>query len=264
MKTTNRDATIIVATHKKYRMPASRLYLPLQVGAAGKTPLGYPLDNAGKNISRKNPNFCELTGLYWAWQNLSSQYIGLVHYRRHFTTRRFTFGKNKFKHILTASDAKQLLQKSPIILPKKRYYFIESLYSHYVHTMYAEPLELTGQIINEKYPDYYPEFQKLHRRTSGHMFNMLIMRRDLLNDYCAWLFDILFELERRLGRTHYNQFHARFYGRISELLLDVYLRTNHLQYTELPVLNTERINWHRKIRAFLAAKFKGVRYEESF
>ena len=111
MKTTNRDATIIVATHKKYRMPASRLYLPLQVGAAGKTPLGYPLDSAGKNISRKNPNFCELTGLYWAWQNLSSQYIGLVHYRRHFTTRRFTFCKNKFKYILTASDAKQLLQK---------------------------------------------------------------------------------------------------------------------------------------------------------
>ena len=33
------------------------------------------------------------------------------------------------------------------------------------------------------------EFEKLHQRTSAHMFNMLIMKKEILNDYCNWLFD---------------------------------------------------------------------------
>ena len=85
------SATIVVATHKKYRMPNDPLYLPVHVGAEGKKdakgrPLdfGYQKDNEGDNISLKNPRYCELTGIYWAWKNLECDYIGLVHYRRYF------------------------------------------------------------------------------------------------------------------------------------------------------------------------------------
>lgn len=38
---------IIVATHKKYEMPKDAMYLPVQVGAQGKKPLGYQRDNEG-------------------------------------------------------------------------------------------------------------------------------------------------------------------------------------------------------------------------
>ena len=82
---------IIVATHKKYEMPQDAMYLPLHVGAEGKTDqngnpldLGYQKDNTGENISNKNAAYCELTGLYWAWKNLDTDYTGLAHYRRHF------------------------------------------------------------------------------------------------------------------------------------------------------------------------------------
>ena len=51
---------IIVATHKKYEMPQDAMYLPLHVGAEGKTDqngnpldLGYQKDNTGENISNK-------------------------------------------------------------------------------------------------------------------------------------------------------------------------------------------------------------------
>lgn len=81
---------IIVATHKKYEMPQDAMYLPLHVGAEGKTDqngnpldLGYQKDNTGENISNKNAAYCELTGLYWAWKNLDTDYTGLAHYRRH-------------------------------------------------------------------------------------------------------------------------------------------------------------------------------------
>ena len=58
------DIKIIVAAHKKYEMPADKMYLPLHVGAEGKDALGYTPDNTGDNISKKNANYCELTGLY--------------------------------------------------------------------------------------------------------------------------------------------------------------------------------------------------------
>ena len=87
----NKTVKIVVATHKKYKMPKDEMYLPLHVGAAGKVDacgnpldLGYQKDNTGDNISGKNASFCELTGLYWAWKNLDADYIGLAHYRRHF------------------------------------------------------------------------------------------------------------------------------------------------------------------------------------
>ena len=78
---------ILVAAHKQYWMPEDSVYLPLHVGAEGKADLGYTKDNMGDNISAKNPNFCELTGLYWAWKNLEADYVGLVHYRRYFTRK---------------------------------------------------------------------------------------------------------------------------------------------------------------------------------
>ena len=59
------DIKVIVATHKAFRMPEDKMYLPVHVGAEGKADLGYQKDNEGANISSLNPQYCELTGLYW-------------------------------------------------------------------------------------------------------------------------------------------------------------------------------------------------------
>ena len=260
-----KQVKIIVATHKKYQMPKDKIYLPLHVGAAGKDSIGYQRDDEGKNISKKNPYFCELTGLYWAINNLDADYIGLVHYRRYFSTKKhLKTEEEKFKNVLSGKKVDELLDRADIILPKKRNYFIESLYSHYEHTLHIEPLNIAGKIIQEKYPEYSAEFEKLHTRKSAHMFNMCIMERKILKEYCDWLFDILFELEKRVDNSQYSDFHKRFYGRISELLLDVYINTNKLKYVEVPAIDMQRINWLKKGGSFLMAKFAGKRYEESF
>ena len=261
-----KDIKVIVATHKKYQMPTDEMYLPVQVGAEEKEDLGYIKDNEGDNISTKNPSFCELTGLYWAWKNLKADYIGLVHYRRYFFLKKkhYKTEKEKFENVLTLNEADKLLDEADIILPKKRKYYIENLYSHYKHTMYVEPLDETRKIIEEKYPEYLGEFDKLHNRTSAHMFNMFIMKKEILNDYCAWLFDILFGLERKIDSSKYDAFHARFYGRISELLLDVWINKNELKYKEIPIMDMQNINWWNKGISFLKAKFLGKKYEKSF
>lgn len=261
-----KNVKIVVATHKKYEMPNDNMYIPLHVGAEGKKSIGYTLDNTGNNISSKNPYFCELTGLYWAWKNLNSDYIGLVHYRRYFTAsaRIPKDEKERFKIVLTSEQVSELLDTVDVILPKKRKYYIENLYDHYKHTMYIEPLDETEKIIKEKYPEYLEEFGKLHKRTSMHAFNMMIMKKEVLDSYCNWLFDILFELEKRIDNSQYDAFHARFYGRISERLLDVWINTNGIKYKEVKVMDMQNINWLNKVFSFLKAKFTGKKYGKSF
>ena len=183
-----KNIKIIIATHKKYEMPKDNMYIPIHVGKEGKEDLGYIGDNTKDNISLKNPYYCELTGLYWAWKNLDADYIGLAHYRRHFAIKEKN--KDKFNNILSYDEANELLDSVDIILPKKRKYYIENLYDHYKHTMYVKPLDETRKIIEEKYKDYLPYFERLYKRTSAHMFNMFIMKKDILNGYCEWLFDI--------------------------------------------------------------------------
>ena len=258
-----KNIKVIIATHKNYEMPKDKLYLPLHVGAEGKQDLGYQKDNTGKNISAKNPYFCELTGLYWAWKNLDAEYIGLAHYRRHFASKRIK--KNDlFNSVLTLREADEIFNNVDIITSKKRKYYIETLYNHYAHTLYVEPLDITGKIIEEKYPEYLNEFKKLKKRTSAHMFNMFIMKKDKLDEYCKWVFDILFELEKRVDVSQYDTFHARFYGRVSELLFDVWLNTKGYSYKEVKVISMEKVNWYKKGTSFLKAKFTGKKYDKSF
>ena len=183
-------ATIVVATHKKYRMPKDPLYLPLHVGAEGKrdakgNPLdfGYQKDNEGENISLKNPRYCELTGIYWAWKNLDSDYLGLVHYRRYFGGR--NRGKELFDSILTSEELEPMLGKYEVFVPRERRYMIETLYSHYAHTHYAEHLDTTRTVLSEKYPEYLSSYDKVVNQTHGYMFNMMIMDKAHFNVYCT-------------------------------------------------------------------------------
>lgn len=253
------DIKIIVATHKPYWMPSDSIYLPVHVGAEGKIDdkgqpldLGYVKDNTGDNISSKNKNYCELTGLYWAWKNLDADYIGLAHYRRHFTLKKG--GKNKYSMPITGIELEPLLKKHEVLLPKKRNYFIETNYSQYVHAHHAIDLETTRQIISEKYPQYIDAYDKSMKKTSGHRFNMFIMKRDKFDRYCKWLFDILFELEARLDISEYSANDARVFGFVSERLLDVWINTNDIKYKELPYVFMEKQNWIKKGSNFIKRK----------
>ena len=117
-----KDIKIIIATHKQYFMPSDDMYLPLHVGKLGKEELGYQGDDTGDNISAKNPNYCELTGLYWAWKNLPNDYLGLIHYRRFFSVKnRAERKKNPLETLyLTHEEASQLLSQYDVIVPSKR------------------------------------------------------------------------------------------------------------------------------------------------
>ena len=238
---------IIVAAHKPYWMPEEPAYLPLQVGAAGKPGIGFRRDDEGENISARNANWCELTGLYWAWKNLKADAVGLVHYRRHFQGER---------GIATGAEIAALLEKADAVLPRKRNYFIETTRSQYVHAHHAEDLDVTRAILVERHPEYVKAFDAAMASTKGHRFNMFVMRRPQFDAYCTWLFDVLFELERRLDISSYSPYDARVFGFVAERLLDVWIAANGIRFAELPVLHVESQHWPRKIVNFLRRKFR--------
>lgn len=267
---------IIVATHKKYEMPEYKEYLPLQVGTScTEEDFGYCKDNTGDNISEKNPYYCELTGLYWAWKNLDSDYLGIAHYRRYLTAKKnYQIAKcrndikKKLEYVLAGRELRQLELRYDIIVPARRHYIIETLYSHYSHSHYEEHLDIARQILKEKYPQYLETFDKVMKARSGYMFNMFIMRKALLDEYCTWLFDILFELEQRVNMEGLSMFQSRLFGRVSELLFNVWLirqiETNGVQVREVGCMNIGKTDWTRKIKSFLAARFFHKKYESSF
>lgn len=259
-----KNIKMLVVTHKKYQMPSDSCYLPIQVGTHEKIDLGFIKDNTGENIACKNPKYCELTAIYWAWKNLDADYIGVTHYRRQLGTKNKIKSKNPYDQIIESSEIDQLLNKTDIILPKKRKYYIETLYSHYRNTLYVEPLDKVRDVIQQLYPEYIPFFDKIKKRRSGHMFNMFIMQKAKFDEYCVWLFKILQELENQVDDSIYDSFHARFYGRISELLLDVWLEKNGYSYIEVPYVNMEKNNLVKKGTSFLLAKFTKKKYGKSF
>ena len=223
-------------------MPEDKIYLPIHVGRVEKADLGYLGDDTGDNISAKNANYCELTGLYWAWKNLKCDYIGLCHYRRYFAHAVSGSDMEKKKlAILQRTDYEKLLKQYDVILPKQRNYFIETVRSQYEHAHNKNDLALTEQIVAELYPEYSEAFCKVMGRTKLHIFNMFVMKKEKFDEYCQWLFTILFELEKRIDISSYSQYEARVFGFLSERLLNVWLEKQKLKVKGIDVVFLEKI-----------------------
>ena len=250
------QVSILVITHKMYEFPHSAIYHPLFVGGkCGQNSVRFLMDNTGKHISEKNPSFCELTGLYWAWKNqffCNSKYIGLVHYRRYF---RGNGEKLKGKIILSEKEILDLLKEYDCIVPKKRNYFIESIYSHYQHAHYVKDLNCTREIISKLYPEYITSFDAIMQGRKIHIYNMFVMSSENASEYCQWLFPILFELEKRIDITQYDNYQKRVFGFIAERLFNVWLVHHQLKFCEIPVVNLEGENLLKKAINLLKRKF---------
>ena len=249
---------ILVATNKKYWMPKDSVYTPIQVGAEGHEKLGYIRDNIGENISKKNANYCELTGLYWAWKNLECDYIGLCHYRRYFTRKKHISDLEEKKNaILDKKAYEKLLSRYDIILPAKRNYYIETVRSQYEHAHYKKDLETVEEIIKEEYPNYAKAFEIVMARHRLHIYNMFVMKKSDFDAYCQWLFSILHKAEEKIDITGYSPYEARIYGFLAERLFNVWLEQKQFHTVEVPVVCLEKIDWPKKIKAFLKRKFLG-------
>lgn len=192
----------------------------------------------------------------------------IVHYRRHFASpdsaRRRS--RDRFGRIATGEDIMFALRASgaPALLPRRRDYVIESVGDHYRSTMPGEQMDVAKEVLADLEPVYLPAFDRVLSGRTAHLFNMMVMRTDVLDGYCSWLFPVLDEVCRRLDPASYDPFNARYPGRVSERMLDAWLATEGIPYAELPTVSPEPVDWIRKGSSFLAARFLGKKYGRSF
>lgn len=238
---------VFICAHKEVPLPQHPYFLPIQAGAALRDHIdGYQPDDEGDNISIKNPHFCELTCHYWAWKNLKNvDIVGLNHYRRYFDFTRKWSQFSADKHFIATEDflkqayqfpdIEKLLQKYDIILPVARHWRVSNT-QQYGEYHIAKDWEMLRQIIKERSPQYIPAFEKTMDHSNISVgYNMFITHWEHFNTYSEWLFDILFEVERRVPPID-DPIQSRIYGYMSERLINVFCEHRRLRIKNIPLI----------------------------
>lgn len=189
---------------------------PIQVGAAlTKERLCDLRDDVGDNISHKNGRYCELTALYWIWKHDCSVYAGLGHYRRHFELNEDMLQR------LIYSDIDVVLTIPILNFPSVR--------EVYGHDHRADDWATMMEAIRILAPDYRDRARELEKGNFYYGYNMVIARKDILDDYCAWLFPILQYCEE-YGGVGKDTYQSRYLGFLAERLMGIYFLKHEDKY----------------------------------
>mgnify|MGYP003578223510 CR=1 FL=1 len=243
--------------HQPFITPTAPFVQPIQAGKAlAKVDLGFLGDDTGNNISEKNATYSELTVLYWIWKNADRSrfaYWGLVHYRRYFCadvfpgqfTNKRIYHYGASQHLLDKvvnhplqKKLVQSLQAKDVVMPKLMYSYrkkgiTKSIAEHYKAIHIAEHWDVMIAVLKEKYPQYT---ESLHFFEGSKMsyFNMMIAPWAIWDEYLEWLFAILFEVEKRIGKVE-DPYQARVYGFLSERMINLFVYHNKYKVAYYPV-----------------------------
>ena len=230
---------ILVACHKADpNIREDDIYMPIHVGKAlhPELDLGFQGDNTGDNISEKNPYYCELTALYWAWKNLKDvDYIGLCHYRRFFDFKsKKTADKDISPEPINNIQEIQIdyskLNYGNVILPKMAIYSIP-IWKEFSEFILREDFYILEKVMNKYYPEYYSTFEKYMTGNKRTMCNMFLMSWKNFDKYCNFLFGILSEVEKNIKLSPYKNY-QRIFGYLGELLLPVFCIHHNIKIKE--------------------------------
>ncbi|MCR5719191.1 MAG: DUF4422 domain-containing protein [Lachnospiraceae bacterium] len=177
--------------------------------------IGEYFDNEGDNISHKNPNYSELTALYWIWKNKLFEnkdgYYGLFQYRRI-----LELGKEDFLR-LCANDVDAVL---PYPMP-----YEPSIHAHHERYLSQTDFEALRKAVETVSPDYLNDFDRILKGRYLYNYNIILAKNSVLRDYCSWLFHILERVES-LSEPKGWERADRYLGYMAETLETIYFIRN--------------------------------------
>lgn len=246
------EIKLFVSCHQPFPVPKHPLLAPIQVGTAlsDKRFDGFLHDDEGENISYKNRSYCELTAQYWAWKNADADYYGFFHYRRYLypdadAKRPYRIEGEPDDDVLKRLEFDRmegLIPQYDLIVPMGENMYVP-VREHYGNAPFhhKKDLDLIEEIIRERNPEYAPPMEQYLSGTVCYFGNIYIMSKVLFHDYCAWLFPILEEFDRRVDLTGYSPQELRVNGYLAERLFGIYY-TRHKD--RLRALELPRVHFH--------------------
>lgn len=219
---------IFVACHKPSEVFHNDVYVPLHVGrtnSAYNEDMQWMIgDNTGDNISKKNRHYSEATGIYWIWKNVHDcEYVGLTHYRR------------TFKPIFTNENIDSYFQDGTDVILAKKFLRLKSRLHTILTCVQAEDFIIMRDVLKKLYPDYLLTLNRFLRDYLDHPFNMVVCRKEIYDQYSAWMFSICFEMEKYVRYSNYSN-SARLFAYVTELLTPVFFIHNKCKIKEISVV----------------------------
>lgn len=226
---------IFQVAHKFFVPIGNKGYRPIGVGG---TPLPYDRDNIGDNIAEYNAKINECTALYWIWKHVHSTYIGLNHYRRVFES------ELNARWPLQDIEVLLLLREYDVIAAKAVILQGYSVADMLRRQICQEAFDLSYQKLNDIFSDKDEEERSAFNKIMGGSIffpcNMFIMNRGRVNEYCEWLFPILFALIDEVDiQEEWDSYSKRVIGFWAERLFTVWLYLSGYKVKQLSILVIE-------------------------
>lgn len=198
-------------------------------------------DDSGENISDRNREYCELTGLYWAYKNYEKlgdpELFGFMHYRRHFIfSSSYILNKKPDFCNLVRTDSlnenyeteiglnflSEFPENSPIYVCsntlKETPYDYHCKMSFIKREMYDKSLD----ILRTKYPEITLYLNKYLDGHTHYWSNMFVCRKQIFFELCEWLFPKLDSVYQKLNFSDCSIAQKRFIGYLAENLFGVF------------------------------------------
>lgn len=177
----------------------------------------------GDNIDFLNPWYCELTGLYYLWKHCDDDIVGLEHYRRYFVNN-----KNK---LLSENEIRKELGTYDVLCIKSngysKNYPVINWFKNNKKLIDIEKFLIFSKIyVNE---EYYNACWKILKSDHHAMCNMVICKKELINEYCEFIFDLT-ATYMDAERCHNRQLPRRILGYFTEFLFEAWLQINNKKY----------------------------------
>lgn len=255
------------------------VYVPVRCGAVydDREDIQIIGDNTGENISEKRMTYCELTVMYWAWKNVQADYYGLCHYRRYLNFSNHKFNADVFGNVLDQGITEEAITQyklmDDVIKDTVKDYDVitscrvdvtkfpgelKTIRDHYAAApdLHVEDIDIMLDVIKEKQRDYYKCAKEYINGPYGYFCLLFVMKKDLFNEFCEWLFPILEEVERRIDMSTYTVEGRRTPGHLAERLFGIFL-TYHKQKNGIKVKELQPVIFLKpqRIRDSLPCKF---------
>lgn len=165
----------------------------------------------GINIAYKN-NYCELRTQYYVWKNCTPDYVGFFQFRRYLDTSkevcRVNTSKKPRPYVIKKKPNVQGMfldrildfkEKYDVIAPIPEYIGI-SVYERYAVSKghRKEDLDMIINILLSKYPHFSDAVKVYLNGFYEYYGNIFFMKKNIYNEYCSWLFDILFNFDEQV------------------------------------------------------------------